>query len=159
MKNILIFDIDSKVVGSISCFHNKERLMNDPENLVMFNNLPVDEEYLAKVQARKEEREKRKKERSQFSNIFSSQLNRLMNHFNIEAAPLAKATKIPESTLHGWVNYITHSQDLSSGVKSLAKHFGVTVDFLAFGTPMNDYELRLDDEMADIDQHDGGDVA
>lgn len=121
------------------------------ETLSMFESLPQDPEWLAEKERQKQLRQKLKEERTRFQNVFSTQLNRLMNHFKIEASPLAKATNTPESTLHGWINFITDSQDLSSQVKAIANHFGVTVDYLAFGIPVTDRDLELEDAMPEID--------
>ena len=92
-----------------------------------------------------------KKKKKQYQNVMSVQLNRLMNHFKIEAAQLAKATTMPESTLHGWINFVVESQDLDSNVAALANYFDVSINYLAFATPKTDRDLELEDLMPCID--------
>jgi hypothetical protein len=124
--------------------------MAELQTIPMFESLPIDPEYVALIEARKELRRKLKEERKRFGNILSVQLNRLMNHFKVEAAPLSKATNVPESTLHGWVNFVTKSQDLDSNVKAVAGYFGVTIDFFAYGIPVTEKDMELDDVMPDL---------
>lgn len=121
------------------------------ETLSMFEHLPQDPEYLAELERRKELRKKLKEERQKFGNVFSIQLNRLMNHFGVEAAPLAKATNVPESTLHGWINFIVEIQELDSNVKSVANYFDVTIDYMGYATPKTERDFELENAMPDID--------
>jgi hypothetical protein len=92
-----------------------------------------------------------KKKKKQYQNIMSVQINRLMNHFKVDATPISKATGIPESTLHGWINFIVRTQDLDSNVKAVANYFGVSIDYFAFGTPVTDRDIELDDLCPEID--------
>jgi hypothetical protein len=124
--------------------------MAELQTIPMFESLPIDPEYIALIEARKELRKKLKEERHKFGNVFSIQLNRLMNHFKIEAAPLAKATGIPESTLHGWVNFIVRIQETDSNLASIANYFDVTINFLCYATPKTDRDIELEDIMPDL---------
>jgi hypothetical protein len=107
------------------------------ETLVMPIDLPVTDEAKAK----------RKKD---FNNTLFTQLNRLMNHFNVEAVDLHKATSMPFATISDWVNGNVETQRLDENVKKVAQYFGVSVDFIAYGTPMSERDLELEDLMDDF---------
>lgn len=79
-----------------------------------------------------------------FTNMLSVQINRLMNHFQQEAADLHYGTGISHSTLSGWINGEVETQLLDANVKVLARFWGVSVDYLAYGTPMTEREFELE---------------
>ena len=109
----------------------------------MFEELPMDNP------------EALKKKRKAFNNILYGQINRLMNHLKIEMVEIHKATGTPFPTLSGWINGNVEAQMLDSSIKQVANFFGVSVDYLAYATPMTDRDLELEDAMPDFDYGDG----
>lgn len=109
------------------------------ENLPMFDDLPMDSPDGAKRGRHK-----------LFRNDLFKQLNRLLNHFKQEPADLRKATGMSFTTISDWVNGRVEYQALDDNIKRVANHFGISVDFLAYGTPMTDKDLELEDQMADF---------
>lgn len=79
-----------------------------------------------------------------FSNTLSVQLNRLMNHFGYETADLHRGTGISYSTLSGWTNGDVETQLLDANIKVMARFLGVSVDYLAYSTPMTERDFEVE---------------
>ena len=105
------------------------------ENLPLFSDLPVYQEDLDRLA------DKRKKD---FQNDLKVQLNRLMNYFKVEAADIHRATNVPWSTISGWVNGNVETQMLDDNIKKVARFFSVSVDFLAYATPMSERDAEVE---------------
>lgn len=109
------------------------------ETVPMFNDLPIDN-----VPAPKKHRD--------FKNMLSVQMNRLMNYKRIEAADIHRATGISFSTLGDWVLGGVEVQMLDDNIKKLARYFGCTVDYLAYGTPETEWDLELENRMPTLEE-------
>jgi hypothetical protein len=112
------------------------------EQAPLFENLPVYEEDLERL----------KKKRKDFQNQLPEQLNRLMDLFKVEASNIYKETGIPPATLSGWTNSNVETQMLDDNIKKLARYFGVSVDFLAYSTPMSDRDFEIENSLADMEE-------
>jgi transcriptional regulator with XRE-family HTH domain len=91
----------------------------------------------------------KQKKKKEFENMLVIQLNRLMTYKRVEAKDLHKATGISHPTLSDWINGKVEAQMLDQSIKKIARFFGVSVDFLAYGTPMTEMDVYLDDRMED----------
>lgn len=58
-------------------------------------------------------------------------LTKLMKEADISPTKLSKATNVPLSTLHGWMQGIEPRS--ISQVKNIADFFGINIDYLCFG--------------------------
>ena len=100
----------------------------------------------------KEDLDKIKRKKKDFENALATQLNRFMNYRRIEAADIHKATGIPFSSLSEWINRKVECQMLDDNIKKLARYFGCSIDYLAFGIPVSDRDLELEDVMPTLEE-------
>ena len=63
----------------------------------------------------------------------SDMLLELMNEWQVEAVDIHRVTKIPHSTLHGYINYHVKAPVLNANILALAKFFNTSIEYLVFG--------------------------
>ena len=68
--------------------------------------------------------------------LMDMQLGKVLKHLMVErdvkVSQLSRATKVPIQTLHNWLSG-QHPRNMDQ-LKRLAEHFGVSVDYLLFGS-------------------------
>ncbi len=72
------------------------------------------------------------------------QLKTLLNQKGVNITTLARTTKIPAQTIHSWLTG-AKPRDLDQ-LKRVADYFGVSLDFIAYGT-------SFQNQMSPIEQH------
>src|SRR5690554_2441019 len=91
-------------------------------NLALFENLPVYQEDLEKIRAKKKS-----------INCLQEMLLELMEERSVSLARIHKETGIPFSTLMDWHNGESKSQMLEENILKLARYFNVSLEYLCFG--------------------------
>lgn len=76
--------------------------------------------------------------------ILSKQLKILIRQHDTTVAQVSRATKISSKTIYAWLQG-QRPRDLSK-IKSVAEHFNVSLDFLAFGA-----EIKSKFKLADYE--------
>ncbi|MGE3608037.1 MAG: helix-turn-helix domain-containing protein [Bacteriovoracaceae bacterium] len=108
-------------------------------NLNLFNDLPATDLP--------------KKKKRTFENVLSTQLKRLMLKGGITPSILVREALIPMSTLCEWINGDVETQRLDDNIKKVARFFGVSVDYLAYGTPENQRDLDMENDITDVEDY------
>lgn len=97
--------------------------------------------------------------RKAFQNDLCVQINRLMDHFGIEAADIVRGTSLTHSTISGWINSKVDAQMLDSNVKELARFFGVSLDYLAFSVPVTERDFEVERAMEESEEKKRNDIS
>lgn len=110
------------------------------ETIPMFQDLPIDNPAAVKRP-------------KSFVNMLPEMINRIMDHFGQEAVDIVTGCKsIYFSTLSGWINAKVETQLVDAPLKELAVFWGVTIDYLCFGTPMSERDFELDKAMDEAEE-------
>jgi hypothetical protein len=106
--------------------------------------MPVHQEDLDRLN------EKRKPK--DFNNVLGVQICRLMKFLKVDLGQVSRETQISYTTIYGWVNKNVEVQPLDNNVKVVARYFQVSVDYLAFSTPVTDRDLEIENLMDEFEE-------
>lgn len=106
-------------------------------NLTLFENLPETDEI--------------KKKKKVFQNVLKHQLKRLMFKEGVSQADIYREALVPFSTLNDWFSGETEAPRLDENIKKVARYFGVSVDYLAYGTPVSEKDILIENEISDME--------